>query len=115
MDFNQAYLAQYMQAHGMLQIGNTDTNSISGNYDVFASDYKSFLFLIFFFETFKQPYNILFDVCSSERLRNYIRFPHPFNNFTGYQEPSHKKRFVPNPPSCEDDFVNTYLNVYVLF
>jgi len=52
-------------------------------------------------------YDILVDICHSEKMKKYIRFPHPFI------KPEHeesKKRLVPNPYPCIDDYVETYLN-----
>lgn len=85
-DLDGPYLAQYMQYHGMIRLDDTNTQA-SGNYD---------------------PYDILVDVCNSKRMANYIRFPHPFNNFKGAQET--KKRYVPNPPACIEDYTTSYLN-----
>ena len=56
---------------------------------------------------FYDPYDILVDKCRSNQMRNYIRFPHPFNN---YLESKPGKRYVPNPDVCEDDYVDAYLN-----
>jgi carboxypeptidase C (cathepsin A) len=77
-----APLNLYYQYHGMLQLGDTNGNP-AGNLD---------------------PYDILIDVCNADSLRNRIRFPHPLF------KDAPKKRSVPNPPACIDDYVSTYLN-----
>jgi len=73
----------YYQTHGMLPL-NQASGTPSGNYD---------------------PYDILTDVCN-DRIMNHIRFPHPFFNKSN----EHKKRDVPSPYACIDDYVQTYLN-----
>jgi len=47
------------------------------------------------------------DKCTRARMREYIRFPHPFNN---YLQDLPTKKYVPNPDPCEDNYVDAYLN-----
>jgi serine carboxypeptidase-like clade 2 len=50
-------------------------------------------------------YDMLVNICESKKISNHIRFPHPFFNKT-----ENKKRDVPAPDPCIDDYVDTYLN-----
>jgi len=81
----ESSLNRYLQYHAMIPLGELGTQA-DGFYD---------------------PYDILVDKCRKNYLRDYIRFPHPFNNYLqGWPE----KRYVPNPDVCEDNYVDAYLN-----
>jgi len=92
-DLEDNYLNTYLQTHGVIQLGDTDDDDVTGNFN---------------------PYDILVDVCDSDKIRNHIRFPHPINHMKGLRpdesNPSTMKRFVPNPPDCIDDWVQNYLD-----
>jgi len=83
-------LSRYLQYHGMIPL-----NEVGGQADGFYD-----------------PYDVLVDRCRRSFLREYIKFPHPFNNYLQDQEQdeSHAKRYVPNPDVCEDNYVDAYLN-----
>jgi hypothetical protein len=57
---------------------------------------------------FRQPYDILDDVCNSKRMLQYIRFPHPL--IDRMRKTPDPKRYVPNQDPCIDDHVTAYLN-----
>jgi len=78
-------LSRYLQYHAMIPLNEVGTQA-QGVYD---------------------PYDILVDKCHATKLREYIRFPHPFNN---YLQDTSTKKYVPNPDPCEDDYVDAYLN-----
>eukprot|EP00029_Vermamoeba_vermiformis_P005640 TRINITY_DN2013_c0_g1_i1.p1 TRINITY_DN2013_c0_g1~~TRINITY_DN2013_c0_g1_i1.p1 ORF type:complete len:421 (+),score=102.89 TRINITY_DN2013_c0_g1_i1:1-1263(+) len=86
VDYNTdlgAPLNLYYQYHGMLQLGDPNSGDVMGSFD---------------------PYDILVDVCNADGIRDRIRFNHPlFKN-------APKKRYVPNPAACIDDYVTAYLN-----
>jgi len=81
----ESSLARYLQYHGMIPLDEFHAQA-DGLYD---------------------PYDILVDTCVRNKLRNYIRFPHPYNN---YLQDGFKERYVPNPDPCTDDYVDAYLN-----
>jgi len=74
----------YYQTHGMIPLSQS-SGSPDGDFD---------------------PYDILTDVCNDDRTLNHIRFPHPIFNKTHLN----RKRDVPSPYACIDDYVNKYLN-----
>jgi len=86
MNDAESSLSRYLQYHGMIPLDEVGIQA-DGYYD---------------------PYDVLVDKCRSNRMREYIRFPHPFNNYL--QDPDFFKRYVPNPDPCEDDYVDAYLN-----
>jgi len=73
----------FYQTHGMLPLGQTSGHP--------HGDYNN--------------YDMLVNTCESKKLENHIRFPHPY-----FHKTTHKKRDVPAPDPCIDDYVETYLN-----